>query len=80
MKLIIEYSNLENINEKIFFIYHCEYTVKSFFETILPGSTVEDGCVLIYDGKEYDINKLEVVGVELQRDIWVYNLTELKLI
>lgn len=76
MELNNKIINLENVNEKVFFIYHCEYTVKSFFETLLPNSKVEDGCLLIYDGREYDINRLEVVGVDLQRDIYIYNLSE----
>jgi hypothetical protein len=76
MELSNKYINLENINEKVFFIYHCDYTVESFFETLLPNSKVEDGCVLIYEGKEYDIVKLEPVGVNLQRDIYIYKLLE----
>ena len=76
MELSNKYINLENVSEKVFFIYHCEYTVESFFETLLPNSKVEDGYLLTYEGKEYEINKLEPVGVFLQRDIYIYKLTE----
>ena len=69
-------NNLENVNNKVFFIYHCEDTVESFFKNILEGSKVEDGYILQYEGKEYSIDKLEPVGVELQRDIYIYKLTE----
>lgn len=78
MELNNKYINLENVSEKVFFIYHCEYTVQSFFETLLPNSKVADGCVLIYEGKEYGIDRLEVVGVDLQRDIYIYKLSELQ--
>jgi hypothetical protein len=77
MELSNKTINLENVIKKIFFIYHCEYTVKSFFETLLPNSKVEDGYLLYYEGKEYEIYRLEVVGVDLQRDINIYKLTEI---
>jgi hypothetical protein len=43
-------------------------------------NSLEDGWLLHYEGKEYSIEKLEVVGVDLQRDIYVYRLQEAGLI
>lgn len=70
--------NLDNVETKVFFVNHCDYLLEDFFRQLLIGSVVEDGCVLHYDGKSYDITRVHEVGVILQRDIYMYRLTEYK--
>jgi len=71
-------TKMENVKDRVFFIYHCEDTITSFFQNIFEGSKVEYECVLYCEGKEYGIDRLEPIGVELQRDIRIYKLTELQ--
>lgn len=70
---------MENIENRVFFIWHCEDTVEAFFENLFAGSKVEDSYILCYEKKKYEIVRLEPIGVELQRDIRIYKLIEMPL-
>lgn len=66
---------LINVDKKVFFIDRCTYLVEDFFRQNLVGCVVdEDVMCLTYDNIDYDIVKLQEVGVELQRDIEIYKL------
>lgn len=65
-----------DIKDTIFVIDRCTETLESFFPRILPGSIVEDGCALTFEGKEYSILPKTPVGTDVQRDIKFYILEE----
>jgi hypothetical protein len=63
------------IENTIYIIDRCNYTVTDFFENEFPGCKVEDECVVIMsDGKEYSIMPKETAGVDVQRDLQFYAL------
>jgi hypothetical protein len=66
---------LDNIENKVFFIDHCNHLIKSYFEQNLKDCIVDDDEVtLTHNGLEYDIIRLYEEGVILQRDIRIYKL------
>jgi hypothetical protein len=71
-KLIV---SLINVDKKVFFIDRCTHLVEDFFTKNLVGCVVNsDAMCLTYENVDYDIVKLEEVGVVLQRDIEIYKL------
>lgn len=63
----------------VYIINRCDYLVDAFFREFIPGCEVEDDCVLKLDGKEYDIVLMDVVGLDVQRDLQFYTLVEYKV-
>lgn len=61
-------------NEKVFIVDRCEFLLDAFFKTIYPTSFVEDGYFLNIDGIQYNIEKLDPVGMDVQRDLEFYIL------
>jgi hypothetical protein len=64
------------MENKILLINRCDYLVESFCKEHFKGSELIDGCVLIYNNKEYDLIRCEAIGMEVQRDIEIYRLSE----
>jgi hypothetical protein len=63
------------IENTIYIIDRCNYTVTDFFENQFPGCKVEDDCVVIMpDGKEYSIMPKQTAGIDVQRDLQFYAL------
>ena len=65
---------MEDITKTVFVINRCEYLPEDFFKEMLPGSTVEDGCVLIHNGNEYTIWPMGVSGIDVDIDLEFYTL------
>lgn len=65
------------MENKVLIINRCEYTIKEFIDKFFKEYGLDDGYILynVINGKdEYYLEKSDVVGVELQRDIEVYTL------
>jgi hypothetical protein len=63
----------------VYVINRCDYLPEAFFEQFIPGCVVEDGCVVKFEGKEYDMVLMDVVGIDVQRDLQFYTLVEYKV-
>ncbi len=58
----------------VFVVDRCKKTPEEFFTTYFKNSSLIDGYILSYEGKEYYLNKMDLVGEEFQRDIEFYTL------
>jgi hypothetical protein len=64
------------MDNKILLINRCDYLIEDFCKEFFKGSEVIDGCVLLYENKEYDLIRCTPVGMAVQRDIQIYRLSE----
>lgn len=61
----------------IYIIDRCNYTVTNFFLQTIPGCKVDDDSIVVMpDGKEYSIMPKNPIGIPVQRDLKFYTLEE----
>lgn len=63
-----------DIKNTVFAVDTCEESKEDFFLRTFKGSTIDDGYILSYEGEEYAIYDVEIVGIKIGGGLSFYVL------
>lgn len=64
------------MENKILLINRCDYSIEDFCKQFFVGSELIDSYILKYDNKEYELIRCNPIGMDVQRDVQIYRLSE----